>query len=141
MFLYIYPPTAVSVNIPAGSATAANQVLMIAELEAINDNQYLSVRSKARLDFASTNVDNTAWVQVTASVGAIEIKKAQIFMSSGEPLEIGFGAAAAEVSQAYIIPGGNGYIDLEMPAATRVSVRAVNAVTVNSGVLLINFMG
>jgi hypothetical protein len=141
MFLYIYPPTAVSVTFPPGAATSANQLLILAELEDINQNQHLPVINKAILDFSADNVDNSAWVEVIADVGATEIKKAQIFMSSGEPLELGFGAAASEVSHAYIIPGGNGYLDLEIPANTRVSVRAVNAVTVSSGVLLINFMG
>lgn len=141
MFLYLYPPTAVSVTFPAGSATSANQALMLTELQAINQNQYLPIRSFANLDFSVDNVTNAAWVELSSSVGGTAIKKAQVFMSSGEPLLIGFGAAASEVAQGYIIPGGNGLIDLEIPANTRMSVRAVNAVTVNSGTILVNFLG
>lgn len=141
MKLYLYPPTAISVSIPAGSATSANQALILAELQAINQNQYLPIRSFANLDFSSDNVDNSAWVELISSVGATAIKKAQIFMSTGEPLLIGFGAVASEVSQGYIMPGGNGFIDLEIPANTRISLKAVNAVTVNEGNLLVNFLG
>jgi len=62
-------------------------------------------------------------------------------MSSGEPLLLGFGAASSEVAQAYILPGGNGFIDLEIPANTRLSVKAVNVVTVSEGALLVNLLG
>jgi hypothetical protein len=124
-----------------GGATEAKQDDIITELQTLNTNNYLPIRSKGNIDFAVDNVTSLAWVELKDDVGATAIKKAQIFMSSGEPLEIGFGAAAAEVSQGYIIPGGNGFIDLEMPANTRVSVRAVNVVTVIEGILLVNFLG
>ena len=96
---------------------------------------------KSLLDFSSTNVDNTAYVEINASVGASAINKVQIFMSSGEPLLLAFGAAASEVDKLYIIPGGNGILDIDIPAGTRLSVKAVNVVTVSSGILMINYLG
>lgn len=125
----------------SGSALEVTQLLVLAELQAINTNQYLPARNKSNLDFSSTNVDNTAYVQVLASVGASAIRKIQVFMSSGEPLYLAFGGAGSEVDQIILIPGGNGYIDLEIAAATRISVKAVNVVTVNSGNLMINYFG
>lgn len=141
MFIYVYPPSSVAVSFPPGSATAANQALILAELQSINSNQYLPLRSSGSILFASDNVDDSAWVELKDDVGGTAIKKVQIFMSSGEPLYIGFGAVASEVSQGYIFPGGNDFVDLEIPANTRVSVKAVNAVTVSEGSLLVNFMG
>jgi hypothetical protein len=95
-----------------------------------------------QLNFATTNVDDTAYVQLLATIGATASKKAQIFMSSGEPLFLAFGAAAAEVDELIVIPGGNGFIDLDIPANTRLSLKAVNAATtVNTGVIIINLMG
>jgi len=121
----IVPPT-------VGGATEAKQDIQIALMD------YAPVGFSI-LDFGVTNVDDSAYVEVIASSPAT--RKIQVFMSSGEPLYIAFGAAASEVDQAIIIPGGNGLIDFVIPAATRVSVIAVNAVTVSSGVLLINYLG
>lgn len=140
MQLYQYPP-APSSSLPSGSATAANQVLEIALLQQIADNQYLPIRSYGTIDFSITNVDNTAFTVLKSDVGGTQIKKIQVFMSSGEPLYVAFGAAGLEVIQGYIDPGGLPYMDMEMPANTRVTVKAVNAVTVNSGVILVNFLG
>lgn len=134
MITFVYPPTSVSVAFPPGAASEAT-LLTIAQ------NQHLPIRSFGRIDFSSTNVGNAAYVQLIADVGGTAIKKMQIFMSSGEPLYIAVGAAASEVNQGYIIPGGNGFVDLEIAANSRVSVKAVNAVTVNSGDLLVNFLG
>jgi hypothetical protein len=141
MFVYVYPPNAVSVTFPPGAASEATLALALTELQALNQNQHLPIRSFAKVDFSVSNVTSVAWTQLIMSVGITAIKKVQIFMDSGEPLEIGFGSAASEVAQGYIIPGGNGFIDLEIPANTRVSLRAVNAVTVNSGTILVNFLG
>lgn len=126
MFLYLYPPTPISVTIPPGAATAANQ-------------DYAPV-GIAMLDFSLTNVTDAAYVQLLASAPAS--RKIQIFMSSGEPLYLAFGAAASEVDKFFIMPGGNGLVDLVIPAATRLSLKAVNAgTTVNSGVILANLLG
>lgn len=141
MINYVYPPTSVSVAFPPGAASEATLLSLLAQVQALNANQYLPIRSYGDIDFSSTNVDDSAWVELVSDVGANEIKKVQIFMSSGEPLYVGVGAAASEVIQGYIIPGGNGFVDLEIPASSRVSVKAVNAVTVSSGSLLVNFLG
>lgn len=99
-------------------------------------------RAFAKLDMAVTNVTAAAYVQLLASTGATTISKVQIFMSSGEPLYLAFGAAASEVNQMIIIPGGTGIIDVTIPPSTRLSVKVVTAATtVNSGVILINLLG
>lgn len=104
---------------------------------------YVPARIKAftKLDFAVTPVDSLGYTEFISTVGVSRITKAQIFMSSGEPLILAFGAAAAEVDQGYIIPGGNGLIEITIPAGTRLSVKAVNVVTVNEGIILANLLG
>ncbi len=92
----------------------------------------------ATLDFAGTPVTSAAYVELVAS--AAETKKVQIFMSQGNPLFLAFGAAASEVDKIYVIPGGNGLIDLTIPAGTRVSLKAVST-TANTGYILVNFLG
>lgn len=145
---YVYPPTSVAVAFPPGAASETTLLEVAAYLEEIRDltedllqSQQLDVLSMASLSFASTNVDNSAWVELLTDSGAAQIKKVQIFMSSGEPLLLGFGAAASEVAKMIIIPGGNGIIEIEIPVNTRLSLKAVNAVTVSEGVILVNLLG
>jgi hypothetical protein len=87
-------------------------------------------------DYVSTNVTTAAYVQLIASTAAVT-NKIEIFDSSGEALILAIGGAGSEVDQLYIFPGGNGAIDLAIPAASRVSVKAKTA-TANSGFLAIN---
>lgn len=89
--------------------------------------------------YSSTNVTTGAYVQLIASTAAV-INKIQIFDSSGQTLALAFGAAASEVNKIYIFPGGNGDVDMAIPAGTRVSVIAISA-TASVGELDINFLG
>lgn len=96
-------------------------------------------RSKVNLirnDYTSTSVTTGAYVQLVASTSAA-INLLDIFDSSGETLVFAVGAAAAEVDQFYISPGGNGRIELAIPAASRLSVKAISA-TASVGELIIN---
>lgn len=124
--VYLYPPTPVSVSFPAGMATADNQIFAPVDYKVHN--------------FATTNVTDAAYVTLVASAQAT--RKIQVFMSSGEPLYLAFGAAASEVIKAVILAGGNGVIDFVIPAGTRLSMKCVNAsTTVSTGQLIINFLG
>lgn len=87
-------------------------------------------------DYSSTAVTTGAWVQLVAAT-AQKAVKLQIFDSSGEVLELGTGAAAAETRKLLITPGGNGSIDVQIAAGTRLSVRAVSA-NASTGLLAIN---
>jgi hypothetical protein len=104
------------------------------------DQTTVSPLAKARIDFSTTSVTTGAWVQLIASVGGTLVRRVQIFMSQGNTLELGFGAAASEVSQIYIFPGGNEVFEMEIPANTRLSVRAISS-TANTGELLVNLLG
>jgi hypothetical protein len=89
-----------------------------------------------RNDYSSTNVTTAAYVQLVASTSAV-INRLSVFDSSGETLVFAVGAAASEVNQFYIFPGGNGDVDLTIPAGSRLSVKAVSA-TASTGELDIN---
>lgn len=96
-----------------------------------------SAVTHVRNDYSSVNVTTAAYVQLIASTGAT-INEIEIFDSSGQTLVLAFGAAASEVDQVYITPGGNGRIPLAIPASTRVSIKAVSA-TANTGEISANF--
>lgn len=76
----------------------------------------------------STPVTTLAYTELISSTSDI-INHLQIFDSSGQMLVLAVGAAASEVDKLYIFPGGNGGVDLTIPAASRVSVKAVSADT------------
>jgi hypothetical protein len=97
-----------------------------------------SIQGKARIAYGTTPVTTGAYVQVIAS--APGSTKIQVFEGAGESLVVALGGAGAEVDYCYIFPGGQGDIDVSIPAGTRVSVKAVSA-NCTSGELLINFIG
>jgi hypothetical protein len=125
---------AVKVN-PSGALTVEADVTGTVQVQ-----NGVTYRERARLVYSSTNVTTGAWTQLLASVGATAIKEIEIFDSSGEILELGLGAAGSEASSSFIIPGGNGRIPLQIPAGTRLSIKAVSA-TVNSGEIVVNLYG
>lgn len=84
--------------------------------------------TSVRNDYGSVNVTTGAWVQLIAATSAI-INGFLLFDSSGQTLELGTGAAAAETRKLLVTPGGfgGGLVPLAIPAGTRVSIRAVSA--------------
>jgi hypothetical protein len=99
----------------------------------------LNVVSFIRNDYSTTPVTTGAYVQLVASA-ATAVKEIEIFDSSGESLVLAMGAAGAEVNKAYVFPGGNGRIPVQISAGQRLSIKAVSA-SATSGELLINFYG
>ena len=79
-----------------------------------------------RNDYSSVNVTTGAYVTLIAST-AFAVKRMQVFDSSGQTLKIATGAAASEVDRFLVFPGGNGDVDIAVPAGTRISIRAVSA--------------
>lgn len=87
-------------------------------------------------DYTSTSVTTAAYVQLTAATTA-NINKLEIFDSSGETLILAVGAAASEVDQFYILPGGNGSVDLFIPAGSRIAIKSKTA-TASVGLIAVN---
>lgn len=149
------PISAASLPLPTGAATSALQTTGNATLTAISGQlpatlgQKASVASLAvvlasdqspiptsqdgklsqgfvRNDYSSVNVTTAAYVQLIAStVGAAT--EMFIFDSSGQTLKIAFGGIGSEVDQFLVVPGGNGHVNISIPIATRISIRAVSA--------------
>jgi hypothetical protein len=87
-------------------------------------------------DYSVTPVLTSAYVQLVAST-ATAATMLEIFDSSGEAMILAVGAAASEVDQFYIIPGGNGIVELAIPAGSRISIKAKTA-TASVGLSVIN---
>ncbi len=82
---------------------------------------------------------STTYTQVIASTIA-DIHQVETFDSSGFAFIIGVGAAASEITQVYVFPGGNGIQPLFIPAGSRIAIKTT-AGTPTSGTLYLNAYG
>jgi hypothetical protein len=90
-----------------------------------------------RNDYTVTPVTTGAYVQLIASTG-FAYSAVEIFDSSGQTLVLAIGAAASEVDQFIIFPGGNGRIPFTLAVSQRISIKALSG-TANVGEIDINF--
>jgi hypothetical protein len=134
-------PATVDTNTGAAGASTIRTVLAtrheaaatpLSTRQSDGTNFYLpSTKGRARVSlvtnlYSSVNVTTAAYVELIASTAA-EINRFHVFDSSGSLLVIATGAAAAEVDQFYIFPGGlDAFIDFNVPSGTRVSIKAVD---------------
>lgn len=121
---------ATDVALPSGSNT-------IGTVNSI-ENGFSNVEF-VRNDYSSVNVTTSAYVELIASTSNA-YKEVEIFDSSGQTLKLAFGAAASEIDKILVFPGGNSRIKLAVPAATRISIKAVSA-TASVGEVSINLFG
>lgn len=131
MATYIYPALSVSTLPPVGAATLAEQQVQTA----------LMVKTLSdKLFFDYTGVSSAGYTQLLAATSDT-IKAMTWFESSGQPMIIAIGAAAAEVDLMYVPAGGfNGEIPINIPAGSRVSIKQLNADALSAGIyLLANF--
>lgn len=93
------------------------------------------------LDTSSTNIPASSGspVQVVAST-ASACRKIQTVEDIGAFIGLYTGAPASEVLVA-ILPLGGGEIEVDIPASTRISLRAMENTAISSGKIAINFLG
>ena len=123
------------------AATASDNSLVVALSPNSNltkDQGYTRANAPYYNNYASTSVTTSAYTQVVASTTSIT-QKLSIFDSSGQAMILAVGAGGSEVDQFYIPPGG-GDFSLNIPASSRVSIKALTA-NATSGYILISFLG
>lgn len=104
----------------------------------VSELGYSMAHGPQRWDY-TTPITTAAYTQIVASL-ANDVQEVEIFDSSGQTLLFATGAAASEVNQFIIFPGGNGRVKLRIAAGTRISVKALSA-DATAGELDINFYG
>lgn len=88
------------------------------------------------IDFVSTPL-STTYVQVVAST-TLEINAIQVSHQGDLPVYISVGAAASEIVQYMILPGGDSpIVRLNIPAGSRIAIRAHTG-TISANYLVIN---
>lgn len=131
----------IDAGIPAAlgqtTSAASMPVVIASDQSAVKVTQGLQQRTFIRNDYSSVNVTTAAYVQLIASTAAA-YTEIEIFDSSGQTLKLAIGAAASEVDQVLVFPGGNGRIPFVIASGARLSIRAVSA-TASTGEISINF--
>lgn len=120
-----------------GQQTSANSTSVVVASDAVLNTK--PTRAKVDLlfnDYTLTSVSTAAYTQLIASTSAAA-SKVEVFDSSGECMILAVGAAASEVDQFYIFPGGNGPVELSIPSGSRISIKAKTA-TASSGFIAVN---
>jgi hypothetical protein len=133
------PDSALAVGSEDGTASGTRHVL-----KTTNDGTLLTSQAAAtvsctdfaRIDISGTNITTGAYVQLIAATSGAA-KKIEIQHQCGSSLYLAFGGAGSEVDKLIIPPGGNGLISLNIPASTRLSVKAI-ATNATSGELMVN---
>jgi len=121
-----------SLNVFAGGRSPQNSLEILAGV---------ATGDTVKIDYSVTNVTDAAFVEIIASTST-KAKRLEIFHSSGEPMFLGIGAAASEVTKAIVFPGGQSRLYLDIPKGSRLAVKAANAATtINTGELFVNFYG
>lgn len=138
------PVSAASLPLPTGAATSAAQATAQTTLNTIATNTSTSNTALAsvefvRNDYTSTGVTTAAYTQLIASTTAAT-KRLDLFDSSGQTLKLAVGGSGSEVDQFLIYPGGNGQLNLAIPAGSRISIKAVSA-NASVGELDLNLFG
>ncbi len=128
MQLFQYPPTPAAAL--GGAATAANQLLILAALKP----QGLDPR---KLDDLST-VTDLVYTNVGAPVVGDAIR-AHIMMTNGEPLYLSIDGGTTDAM--IISPGGNGFVEIQVPNGSQLAVKCVYPPVSISGFLLISLFG
>lgn len=130
-------------GVGSGLSLEATQLNVLAAVQALEPNSSLSaLGNPVYFDYAVDGpVDDSTYVQIIADSGATAVRQLNIFDSSGKPLYLAFGAAASEVDQILICPGGPGQLPMLIPAHTRVSIKCVLGQSADSGELIISLFG
>ncbi len=120
------------------AAASVPVVLTAAQLASLSGAPTGRAKANAPIinDYTSTPVTSAAYVQLIASTTS-DANMVEIFDSSGVTLYFAVGAAASEVDQFIITPGGNGQVSLAIPAGSRVSVKATST-SATVGVIVVN---
>lgn len=168
MVIYSFPALQLST---AGLATESKQDAQVTELQAINTelntitghvdgieslitstNSKLDdlllvtdklsvIESSALIDTANTNIPGSAGSPLTliASTSAPTLK-IQIIEDIGSFMGLYSGVAASEVLIA-ALPLGGGDVEVAVPAATRLSLRALETTAISNGKIIVNLLG
>jgi len=135
-----WPVSVAALPLPAGAATDAKQDTGNSSLSSIDgkmtkadtdnvkiiSNKGMASIGVLRNDYSVTPVTTAAYVELVASTSDV-INSIMVFDSSGETLVIAVGAAASEVDQFIVPPGGSGQIDLYISSGSRISATALSA--------------
>lgn len=132
-----------STNVPVNPASETTQLANNVLLQEIADNTATTVdttpvfSAKAIRDYSVDPVISGNYYEVIPAGTIAKSKVIEIFDSSGQVIILATGAMGAESDNIYIMPGGNGPVQLEIPTGTRLSIKPYNT-SISVGFFIIN---
>ena len=90
--------------------------------------------------YSSINGSAGAWFELKSS-SAADVKQLQIYDTIGLFFNIAVGASGSEVTECVIGPGMDSYINVNIPASSRISIRGAATTTPVAGNIAINYLG
>ncbi len=96
--------------------------------------------SSGFIDTSVTPVTNAAYTELVTSTGT-QATSIEVFNKTEIPMYLAFGGAGSEVDQIIIGSDGVERQNILIPAGTRVSLKSVQAITANSGLVVLNAFG
>lgn len=96
----------------------------------MNDGRLLVQR--VNIDFSSTNILNSTWTQVVASLPQ-NVVRIDVTNTSADAVVIGLGKVGSEIAAAQIGQGATLSIPVLMNMSQRVSLQSVFVATLNAG--------
>jgi hypothetical protein len=149
----VQPISATALPLPTGAATQTTLASLLTELQLkadLTETQPVSMVNLTVVDqIDSTPLLNTSSTNITASTGnpvalvassAAIIKKIVSVEDIGEFFGIYTGVALSEVLLC-VLPLGGGEIEVNIPIATRISIRHMKNTAITSGYIALNFLG
>jgi hypothetical protein len=126
-----------SISAP-GIASETTLQGVLSELQNISAGMGQKLASETLFfDYDAHSIDNTAYRQLLASV-ADDVKSFTWWESSGVPMVIAVGGVGSEVDLFTTPPGGfNGEIPMNIPAGSRLSIKALTADVVEVGTYIV----
>lgn len=127
-----------TISLPTGASTSANQTTQIA---ATQRNVIDQIDTTPLLDTSSTNITASSGnpVAIVASLAAACYKIVSV-EDIGSFIGLYTGAALSETLLC-VLPLGGGEMTVNIPASTRISLRAMENTAISSGKIAINFIG
>jgi len=88
-------------------------------------------------NFATTNVDGTTWVQISAATGA-DVVRLSYLLPGTVGVYLGYGSSGNEQILCALLPGAPVEEAVLIPKGVRLVLKAVTATTISTGVLVLN---
>ena len=133
--------TATALPLPTGATTEAKQDTIIASLAAIEASNSIEWIGAKQADAGTINIPGNGSATYEIDPSCPNIKAIQSLDTTGYFIALYTGAIGSEILKCVFGPGSDTTMPITIAAGTRLSVRNLDANTIASGKLVLNYIG